>query len=381
VRILYFSRCYTTHDRRFLEALIAADLDVWFLQLEPDAGYDTRPLPEGVQAAKWPRGFQPVDTVDARLALMPDFERVLADVRPDLVHAGPVQSCGWMTALSGTRPFLVASWGSDVLVDADRDAAWSWMTRYTLRQADMLLCDCDAVRIKVQQMLPYPDERVVQFPWGIDLERFAPGPDTLNLRHSLGWDDAFVSLGTRSWEEIYGHHVLLEAFQLAHARNPRMRLILVGDGSLAAPILEFIRAQGLEDVIHRPGRVPYDRVAEYMRAADLYVSASRSDGTSISLLEAMATGLPVLVSDLPGNKEWVRSPDNGWLTPNEPRPFSEKWLDAASIDASRRSAIARNNREVAVRRADWGANVKALLRAYARLAPPATASAFRSRHA
>jgi L-malate glycosyltransferase len=380
VRILYFSRSYTTHDRRFLEALAASSLQVWFLQLEPAAGYETRALPPGVHVAAWPRGFQPADSVEARLALMPDFERVLADVRPDIVHAGPVQSCGFMTALSGTRPFLAASWGSDILVDADRNAAWSWMTAYTLRHADMLLCDCDAVRHKVQQILPYPDDRIVQFPWGIDLQQFAPGPDTLNLRESLGWHDAFVALTTRSWEEIYGHHVLLEAFQIAHARNPRLRLILLGDGSLAGPILEFIRAQGLEEVIHRPGRVPYEGIAQYMRAADLYVSASQSDGTSISLLEAMATGLPVLVSDLPGNREWVHPPANGWLTPNEPRVFGETWLAAASSDAGRRAATAASNRAVAVRRADWSTNVKRLFAAYERLAPAAAASAFRSRH-
>jgi glycosyltransferase involved in cell wall biosynthesis len=219
----------------------------------------------------------------------------------------------------------------------------------------------------VQSLVSYPDERIIQFPWGIDLQEFGPGPDRLDLRRSLGWRDAHIALATRSWEEIYGHDVLLEAFHWAHARNPRLRLVLLGDGSLSTSILQFIRDRGLDEVIHRPGRVPYDRIPEYMRAADLYVSAAQSDGTSISLVEAMATGLPVLVSDVPGNREWVDSPRSGWTPSLDPRAFGEAWLDAASLSDADRDEIRARNRGIAVTRANWNENVTRLLEAYDRL--------------
>lgn len=366
MRILYFSRAYTTHDRRFLQAL-ASRHETWFLTLEPVGGYDDRPLPEGVHLAEWPQP-RGLSTPESYLALMPDFAQVLDRVRPDLVHAGPVQSCGYMTALSGARPFLAMSWGSDVLVDADRDPVTLRITQETLGRSDMLLCDCDAVRQKVQSLVPYPDERIVQFPWGIDLQAFGPGPDLLDLRRSLGWQDAHIALATRSWEEIYGHDVLLEAFHWAHVRNSRLRLVLLGDGSLSRSIVQFIRARGLDDVIHRPGRVSYDQIPHYMRAADMYVSAAQCDGTSISLVEAMATGLPVLVSDIPGNREWVDSPLSGWIRPPEPAAFGEAWLEAASLSDAESQGIRVRNRGIAVARADWDVNVTRLLDAYDRLA-------------
>lgn len=366
MRILYFSRAYTTHDRRFLQA-VASRHETWFLTLEPAGGYDGRPLPEGVRLAEWPQ--RPgSSTPESHLALMPDFARVLDRVRPDLVHAGPVQSCGYMTALSGVRPFLAMSWGSDVLVDADHDPVSLRITRDTLGRSDMLLCDCDAVRHKVQSLVPYPDERIVQFPWGIDLQDFRPGPDVLDLRSSLGWQGMHIALATRSWEEIYGHDVLLEAFHWAHSRNPCLRLVLLGDGSLSTCILQFIRDRGLDDVIHRPGRVSYDQIPQYMRAADMYVSAAQTDGTSISLVEAMATGLPVLVSDVPGNREWVDSSRSGWTRPNYPQAFGEAWLEAASLPDVDRQGIRVRNREIAVARANWNQNVTRLLEAYDRLA-------------
>ena len=52
------------------------------------------------------------------------------------------------------------------------------------------------------------------------------------------------------------------------------------------------------------------------RAADLYLSASHSDGSSVSLMEALGCGLPVLVSDIPGNREWVTDGEQGWLFPD-----------------------------------------------------------------
>ena len=366
MRILYFSRDYTTHDRRFLLKLAESQHEVWFLRLEDDGiPYEKRPLPDRIHLVNWRGGKQRANTLGAWLHLMPHLESVLEQVHPDLVHAGPVQSCGFMIALTGFRPFLVMSWGSDILVDADQDEMWRWMTRYTLNRSDMLLCDCQAVRVKVQQLVPYPDERIVQFPWGIDLHRFCPGVDSLKLRTRMGWEDGFVILSTRSWEQIYGIDVLLDAFRRAHGLNPRLRLVLLGDGSLASSIEQSITNHDLDDVVYRPGMVSHERLPDYFRAADLYLSCAHSDGTSISLLEAMATGLPVVVTDGLGNREWVMPGESGWLAPpGNSEVFAQLLLLTAGLDTIEREQIYRRNRQIAEERADWDMNFARLLEAY-----------------
>jgi L-malate glycosyltransferase len=299
---------------------------------------------------------------------MPDFATLLEQIRPDLIHAGPVQSCGFMAAMAGCHPLMVMSWGSDILVDADRDEMSRWVTRYTLSRSEMLVCDCQAVRAKVQQWVDYPDERVVQFPWGIDLHRFETGPASGALRNRPGWKDGRIILSTRSWEPIYGIDILLKAFQQAHSENPNLRLVLMGDGSLAGSIHQFIREHHLDRVIYRPGMVSHAELPEYFRATDLYVTCSYSDGTSISLLEALASGLPVVVTDAPGNREWVVPGENGWLaSPGSADAFARAMLHAAGLGAGERLRIARNNRQVAEERANWDANVARLLDAYDRM--------------
>ena len=366
MRVLYFTRDYTTHDRRFLQQLSASRHEIFFLRLESDGfRHEERALPENVLAIDWPGGLRRADTLEARLALMPALEAVLESVKPDLVHAGPVQSCGFMTALIGFRPFVLMSWGSDVLIDANRDDLWRWMTCYALKRADIFVCDCQAVQDKAKELTDYPDERIVQFPWGVDLNIYAPGEDSIRLRNRLGYEDAFVILSTRSWEPIYKIDVLLDAFRKSIAENPRLRLILLGEGSLSSSIERFISKCGLNSLVYRPGVISQERLPNYFRAADLYVSCALSDGSSVSLLQAMATGLPVIVTEAPGNREWVAARENGWLVaPGDADAFKRAMLNAAEMSLSRRERMAMANRQVIEQRADWNVNFGRLLAAY-----------------
>jgi glycosyltransferase involved in cell wall biosynthesis len=368
LRILYFSRDYTTHDRRFLEKLAAPDRRVWYLRLEDDGiPYEKRSLPAGVTPVDWPLESGGVKSPEACLRLVPAFEEVLQDVKPDIVQAGPVQTCGFVAALSGFRPFLLVSWGSDILVEADRSPTMRWVTRYTLARSSMLLCDAEAVRAKAKSLAAYPDERIVQFPWGIDLQLFSPAEDRSGLRQMHGWEGACVVLSTRAWEPIYGIPVLLEAFSRAYEKAPSLRLMLLGSGSLAPEIEKFVSSRGLSRAVVMPGQVAHERLPDVFRCADVYVSCTYSDGTSISLLEALATGLPVVVTDVPGNREWVEEGTNGWLAPPGDSEAFARALVLASARREQVPAMRLANRRLAETKADWNRNFEMLLGAYGRL--------------
>jgi glycosyltransferase involved in cell wall biosynthesis len=91
----------------------------------------------------------------------------------------------------------------------------------------------------------------------------------------------------------------------------------------------------------------------YYRSSDLYVSASLSDGTSISLLEALACGRPVLVSDIPCNREWITPGEQGWLFPSgDVESFAQIVLQDAS-DRRRLQEMGQAARRLAEQRADW----------------------------
>ena len=107
---------------------------------------------------------------------------------------------------------------------------------------------------------------------------------------------------------------------------------------------------------------------DYFKAADLYLSCAHSDGTSVSLLEAMAVGLPVVVTDRPGNREWVVSGKNGWMAPaGDADAFTRSLLLVANMELSQRERISHDNRKIAEARANWDDNFGLLLKAYDRI--------------
>jgi hypothetical protein len=360
LRVLYISSGYTTHDHRFLKSFVGAGWDPIHLPLGGDR-LDTRPLPDGVSTVIWGNDAGELATPDGWQNRRNRLIEILSETDPDVVIAGPVQSGALLAALARAKPLVTVSWGTDLLVDADASDDARFFTRYTLDNSDGVFGDCLAVREAVHRHSSLPDDRIVTFPWGIDLARFKPGPSALTLRTDLGWDDNQVFISTRSWEPVYALDVLVRAFARVVQRLPSARLLMLGDGSLDNEVRLLIKKLGLEAFVHAPGRAPYDLLPEYFRSADAYVSATVSDGTSISLLEAMACGLPVVVSNSFGNLEWVREGVNGALA----RPGNVESLSAAMLsvgsDPSAAARMREENIATARRRADWDANFPGLV--------------------
>ncbi|HLF36535.1 MAG TPA: glycosyltransferase, partial [Anaerolineales bacterium] len=141
-------------------------------------------------------------------------------------------------------------------------------------------------------------------------------------------------------------------------------LLLLGSGSLETEIQNRIALGGAEHQVHFAGQVEFARLPEMYRAADLYVSASHSDGSSVSLLEALACGLPALVSDIPGNRDWVEPEVNGWWFRDGSGKDLARLLRHAVSQAANLPAMGRSSRRVAETRADWTQNFARLAEAY-----------------
>jgi glycosyltransferase involved in cell wall biosynthesis len=301
-----------------------------------------------------------------------DVRRVVRQIKPDVVHAGPVQLGAFMAALAGCKPLVTMSWGSDLLKDADRSWLYRWLTRFTLSRSTVLVGDCQAVRRKAESLGLSPG-RVFLFPWGVDLSHFSPaGGSTelsssahpIDLRSRLGWQDAFVLLSLRSWEPIYGVDVVVRAFAMCAQEMPDLRLVLLGGGSQASWIQSFLQQHALHSQVYLGGQVNQLDLPAIYRAADLYLSASHSDGSSVSLMEALACGKPVLVSDIPGNREWISQGVEGWLFPDGDTSSLAEGIRRASRQRRELSLMGQAARRLAEKRADWRKNFQVLLQAY-----------------
>jgi L-malate glycosyltransferase len=368
MRVLYFTRDYTPHDHRFLAALAQTSHTVGLLRLErANLQREDRPLPEHIEQLHWRGGKHPYRQVDLPMLLL-DLRRVVHDFKPDVVHAGPVQSAAFLAALAGVAPLVTMSWGSDLLRDADRSRWMGALTRFTLQRTTWLVGDCQAVMDKAAGF-GYPLERTSLFPWGVDLERFTldgAGP----YRARAGWDQPangrkpFVILSLRAWEPLYGVDVVVKAFAMAAQECPELRLMLLGSGSQAGLVQSLLLRNQLHDRVLLGGQVNNDTLPDYYHSADLYVSASHSDGSSVSLMEALASGLPALVSDIPGNREWIIPGREGWLFPDGDENALAESMIAACRQRREMGKMRVAARTLAERRANWKNNFQVLLQAY-----------------
>jgi len=378
MRILYFSRDYTPHDHRFLTALAKTGHEIGYLRLER-GGYqlEDRSLPPEIRLIPWAGGTSPAELRDGP-RLLAGLKKVIRTFKPDLIQAGPVQRSAFLAALAGFHPLVTMSWGYDLLMDVRRGRAWEWATRFTLRRSDALVGDCNTIR-DLAIRYGMAAERIVTFPWGVDLQQFTPStPNSPSgIRARLGWDaSAFVLLSTRGWSEIYGVEGLAQAFVRASRQHPELRLLMLGNGPLAPKIRQIFRRGGALERVHFPGQVPQARLPDFYRAADLYISTSHSDGTSISLLEALACGTPTLLSDIPGNREWVASyvPPSpmegddeqtaGWLFRDGDTDSLTEGILYAVENRVQLPAMGRAARQLAESRANWEANFPHLFEAY-----------------
>jgi glycosyltransferase involved in cell wall biosynthesis len=367
MKILYFSRDYTPHDHRFLSVMAQSEYQVGFLQLERCGGcLEDRPVPPQVQSLHWPGAREQVGWRDIpKLAL--GLKKVIRDFQPELIQAGPVQRSAFLAALVGFHPLVTMSWGYDLLVDAHKNSRWAWATRFTLKRSDVLLGDCDTIR-DLAVGFGMSQDRIITFPWGIDIGKFTPAQDkvTSPIRQRLGWGaEAFVLLSTRGWSEIYGVEDLAHAFVELVQRYPQMRLLMLGNGPLAASIHRIFNRGRVLEAVHFPGRIPQEKLPDYYRAADVYISTSHSDGTSISLLESLACGTPVVLTDIPGNQEWINPPGAvGWLFRDGDIQALVERLSQAYEVRDQLPQMGKQARLLAEERGNWQVNVRSLFQAY-----------------
>jgi glycosyltransferase involved in cell wall biosynthesis len=173
---------------------------------------------------------------------------------------------------------------------------------------DVIIANSDAGKADLVTRGVSP-RRVVVVRNGLDLARFAaappPGPAA---------DGSRLIGMVAQMESRKDHAGLVEAFGTVLRRYPRARLILAGDGSLRPAIEERVHRLGLENQVAFPGTV--ERPETVHASLEIYVQASASEeGTSNSILEAMASGRPVVATDIGGNREVVRHGETGLIVP------------------------------------------------------------------
>jgi glycosyltransferase involved in cell wall biosynthesis len=234
--------------------------------------------------------------------------------------------------------------------------------RYTadLQYADALVADGWAAT-HLPATLGRPVERL---PKGVDAGRFQP--DGPSRRDALGLGDAPVVIAVARLVPIKNVRLLLDAFALVRARRATAHLIIVGDGPDGDALKRHAGALGLADAVTFAGAVPHADTAAFYRTGDVFALSSDFDNSPNVVLEAMASALPIVTTDVGGVREFVTDRGGAVVPPNDAAALAaalERYL--SSPDAARDAG--RHNRLRATTEFSWRSSALRLLDVYHRV--------------
>lgn len=201
-----------------------------------------------------------------------------------------------------------------------KDAIKSWVGRY-MRRCQHIVVPSESIRDKLKE--DYGEVTpVTVIPTGIDLKRYR-NSDGCRIRSKHGWvqERVLISVGRLAIEKNW--KTLLKAAGIVMEKHPAVRLVLIGDGDEREHLEDLARELRIAKRVEFVGKIPFDDVPCYLRAADLFCFASTSETQGLVTMEAMCAGLPVVAVDATGTRDVVDDDKEGLLTEDDSQALAQ----------------------------------------------------------
>jgi glycosyltransferase involved in cell wall biosynthesis len=207
---------------------------------------------------------------------------------------------------------------------------------YVCKKAKYIICVSEVLKREIEK-LGIQGEKISVFPMGIEEPFFR----LITNRGINRIGQSFTILSNRQLQPIYNISLLIRAIPIVLKEEPKARFIIAGIGSERENLEKQVKDLNISSWVQFLGWVNHEEMPKLLSQADIYISTSLDDGTSVSLLEAMASGAFPIVTDIPSNREWISDGENGFLVPID----EEKFLAEKIVEAIRNQDLIERSRD------------------------------------
>lgn len=249
--------------------------------------------------------WRKIEVVEWVLRATPPYRRLLKENRYDLVHAFFGLPTGWLCYRTANRlPYIISLRGSDVpgghaRLQLEYKLLGPLLKRIWTDASALVACS-DGLKNRALRFLPSANIDII--PNGIDLDKFHPASS-----RELSGELKLLTVGRLSVTKRF--EMLVDAVEILSKQGKNVHLTISGGGGLLAELKNLVEQKKLTDIINLTGRIESEKMPDVYGAHDMFVSASMQEGMSNAMLEAMASGLPIITTRCEGVEELIS--DNG----------------------------------------------------------------------
>lgn len=293
MKILFLGFAVSNHTRRWCNVLAERGHEVLLL-CQPDKKDDEDSFRSDVRIHYLKYGGKLAYYLN-----VPEVRRIYNQFKPDVVNAHFATGYGTTARLADLRPRVVSCWGSDVYEFPYKSILNKYIVCKNLNSADAIASTSKAMAEQAKKVLGKPDQIITVTPFGVDLSKFVvPENKMKNSRPVIGI--------VKYLKPIYDIQLLIRAFAIVFKESEIKPLLhIYGDGPLRDSLVKLADEEGVGASVKFFGTVPNTTIPDVLSTFDVFVNCSKQESFGVAVVEAMACGVPVVVTDTPGYREIV----------------------------------------------------------------------------
>ncbi|GLI52413.1 glycosyltransferase [Thermodesulfovibrio yellowstonii] len=362
MKILMLADPNSPHTIKWVTSLAKRDIDIMLIGLGDLKVKSYEPYPNikvEMIGAKVTREEGSLKKI-SYLKSIPFIRKEIKKFKPDIVHSHYASSYGLLGVLSGFHPFIASVWGSDVYSFPDKSIFHRKILEYVLKKADVI-CSTSHTMAKRTRLFIQKDKNINVVPFGVDVNVFKP----MKVKSLFNEND--IVIGTvKTLEKKYGIEYLIKAFKILSDKYPELplKLLIVGGGSLEEDLKKLAKDLGIWNKTIFTGKVPFEDVPIYHNMLSVSVSVSESESFGVAVVEAMACGKPVVVSNVGGLPEVVENGKTGFIVPPKNPEKTAEAIEKFLLDKTLIEKMGKFARDRVINLYNWDKCVDKMIKIY-----------------